>query len=249
MLTPGLVSVTFRSLSPERIGTLAKEANLSLMEWGGDIHVPSGDFDTARKVRELTDAHGLRSSSYGSYYRCSGNEEEARAVLVTAQVLGAGNIRVWAGQWGTDDTSPEVRQSIVSAIQSLCTLAAPHGITVSTEFHQNTLTDHWESAVRLAEEVERDNFRLYWQPNQFRDHDYNVTALRRVLPDLSGVHVFHWIGREKFPLVEGARYWRDFLDILAESGADHPLYMEFVADGTEEQFRRDAETLLEWLVK
>lgn len=249
MLIPGLVSVTFRPLAPERICTLAREANLSLLEWGGDIHVPSGDFATARKVRELTDANGLRSSSYGSYYRCTENAEEARAILQTAEVLGAGNIRVWAGQSGSADTSPEARQSVADAIRALCTEAAPRGITVSTEFHQGTLTDHWESAVRLAEEVERDNFRLYWQPNQFRDHDYNVTALRRVLPHLSGVHVFHWLGRDKFPLSDGERFWRDFLDILADSEHDHPLYMEFVADDTEEQFRRDAETLHRWLGK
>jgi len=41
----GIVSVTFRNLSPERIISLVSEGGLSAVEWGGDVHVPLADLD------------------------------------------------------------------------------------------------------------------------------------------------------------------------------------------------------------
>jgi len=66
-LVPALCSVTFRALAPEEIVALAAEADLVAIEWGGDVHVLPGDLDRARAVRALTERHGLRVSSYGSY--------------------------------------------------------------------------------------------------------------------------------------------------------------------------------------
>ena len=56
---PGLVSISFRSLSPEEIIRIAKAAGLSAIEWGGDVHVPFGEIETARRVGEITRAAGL----------------------------------------------------------------------------------------------------------------------------------------------------------------------------------------------
>jgi 3-dehydroshikimate dehydratase len=50
MLIPGLVSVTFRKLSPQEIIALTAEAQLQVIEWGGDIHVPHGDIQQAENV-------------------------------------------------------------------------------------------------------------------------------------------------------------------------------------------------------
>ena len=69
-LVPGLVSVSFRQLPAEEIVRLCAECGLEAVEWGGDIHVPHGDCATAEKVSGLTEAAGLRTAAYGSYYRC-----------------------------------------------------------------------------------------------------------------------------------------------------------------------------------
>ena len=42
MIYPGLVSVTFRKLSPEEIVQLVVSSGLKGIEWGGDIHLPHG---------------------------------------------------------------------------------------------------------------------------------------------------------------------------------------------------------------
>ncbi|MET0262082.1 MAG: sugar phosphate isomerase/epimerase, partial [Rariglobus sp.] len=74
MIYPGLVSVTFRKLSPNEVAGLVKKAGLKGIEWGGDIHVPHGDLARAREVRELTLEHGLKTAAYGSYYRAGQSE-------------------------------------------------------------------------------------------------------------------------------------------------------------------------------
>ena len=42
MLKTGVCSVTFRNLNVERIIELVVEAGLDGIEWGGDVHVPTG---------------------------------------------------------------------------------------------------------------------------------------------------------------------------------------------------------------
>ncbi len=250
MLIPGLVSVTFRKLSREEIAGLMVKAGLSAIEWGGDVHVPS-DADEFEMEHALTEAMHFSSqgkfyiASYGSYFRCenSGYDDD----LNVAVSLDAPNIRVWAGTRGSADADDEYRKKIVRHIRRLCDDAKEHNMTVSTEFHGGTLTDHYESCVRLIGEVERDNFCTYWQPNQFRDEEYNIAALNAVLPWLSNVHVFTWAGHNKYPLIDGAERWKRYIDILRTNGGTHHMLMEFVCDDTVEQFCRDAETLHEWL--
>ena len=65
----GLVSVTFRSLTWRQTLELARQAGLTAIEWGGDIHVPHGALTHARQVGAATCQAGLRVAAYGSYYR------------------------------------------------------------------------------------------------------------------------------------------------------------------------------------
>ncbi|MCR4906101.1 MAG: sugar phosphate isomerase/epimerase [Clostridiales bacterium] len=248
MLTPGLVTITFRKFDRAKICAVAKKAGLPLLEWGGDIHVPPTDPDAARDAVRLTAEAGLAVDTYGSYYFCT-DEEDPDPIAGAAAILGAKNVRVWAGRLGSAASDAENRRMVADNLRRLAARTAKEGRTVSTEFHQNTLTDRYESAVRLAEEVAADNFRLYWQPNQFMDDEYNLSAIRAVSPYLSNVHVFTWSGHDKFPLSDGERMWRQYLEIIREAPGDHGLFLEFVCDDTEDQLYRDAETLLGWLEK
>jgi 3-dehydroshikimate dehydratase len=64
----GLLSVTFRKLSPDHIIRLVSQAGLQVIEWGGDIHVPHGDIEIAEQVGRMTREAGIEVASYGSYY-------------------------------------------------------------------------------------------------------------------------------------------------------------------------------------
>ena len=247
MLTPGLVTVTFRKFSPAEICDTAKRASLSLLEWGGDIHVPPMNLAAVDSAKSLSADAGLVIDTYGSYYRCNGTDEDIDAVVTTAHLLGAKNLRVWAGTHGSGDTDAPTRRTVTDNLRKVCKAAEAYGITVSPEFHGGTLTDHYESAVRLADDVSADNLRLYWQPNQFRDLEYNLSALKSVLPFLSNVHVFAWSGHDKFPLEAAERPWRQYIDIIASDKRSHGMLLEFVCDDTAEQLVKDAQTLRKWL--
>ncbi|HZG75644.1 MAG TPA: hypothetical protein VEZ72_07275 [Paenibacillus sp.] len=102
MIWTGLLSITFRSMSPEAIAALAAEAGLEGIEWGGDLHVPHGDVEAARRVARLTAEAGLAVAAYGSYYRIGVEQPYSfDDVLASASALGAPAVRVWAGDRGS----------------------------------------------------------------------------------------------------------------------------------------------------
>ncbi|MCJ7549353.1 MAG: sugar phosphate isomerase/epimerase, partial [Anaerolineae bacterium] len=102
MIQTGLVSVTFRKLTPRAIVDLVAEAGLDAIEWGGDVHVPHGEIEIARSVRQMTEDAGLDMPSYGSYYRAGHSKLVPFGTVVeTAIALGAPIIRIWAGKQGT----------------------------------------------------------------------------------------------------------------------------------------------------
>ena len=131
----------------------------------------------------------------------------------------------------------------------LCTEARRYGLTICPELHIDTLTDNYESALRLLDEVGEENFRLYWQPNQFRDDGYNLNALKTLIPFVTNIHVFHWIGSNMYPLIDGEYIWKKYIEIISSDCNDHNLLLEFVCDGSTDQFRRDADTLKHWIGK
>ncbi len=196
------------------------------------------------------------SASYGSYYRAGVSEADGLAfesVLETALALGAPTVRVWAGNRGSAEADAGYRAAVVEDVRRIAGLAQPAGLTVSFEYHRNTLTDTNASAARLLEEVAHPNIRTYWQPPVAESPEYRLQGLGAVLPHLTHVHVFHWLaespssGVDRRPLSEGAGEWPRYLGRVATTGRDHYALIEFVRDETAEQFLADAETLKAWL--
>jgi sugar phosphate isomerase/epimerase len=187
MLLTGLVSVTFRKKTADEIIDIALKAKLDGIEWGGDVHVPPGDLANAEKIYNNCKKAGLKILSYGSYYNCVSENRDFNAVLNTAIMLNAPNIRVWAGNKNSDVIDDETRNAIINDIRSIADEAAEHSINISLECHGNTLTNTPESAVKLIREVDRSNVYLYWQPNQYMDKNYNLNSLRLINPYLSNI--------------------------------------------------------------
>ena len=247
MLIPGLVSITFRKKGVWEITELMKKADLHAVEWGGDVHVPPADTNAVNLAKDVSASHDIKIVSYGSYHKCNGDDEEIEKNVSTAALLGAETIRVWAGTLWSNDYNDETRREQVEKIRKVCKTAKKYGITVSPEFHPASLTDELWSALQLVDEIHEDNFRLYWQPNQFKDDEYNIKAIKSVLPYLTNVHVFSWKETNMYPLVWGEKLWRQYIEIMKESDKTHNLMLEFICDGSDEQFLKDAETLHKWL--
>lgn len=250
----GLVSITFRKHSPDALIELCGRAGVEAIEWGGDVHVPHGDVETARRVGEATRAAGLEVACYGSYYRSLDSEENGlsfESVLDAALALGAPRIRVWAGQGSPEAFSDERRAAITGNLRDIAERAEAKGVRICLEYHRNTLTETTASTVRLLEEVGHPNLRTLWQPTIGLTHAQALESLRAVSPWLEYFHVYSWGGTpgevERYALAAGEMRWLDYLRAAPKGTAGYAL-IEFVKGDTLEQFIEDARVLKRWLL-
>lgn len=251
MLYGGLVSITFRQLSPREIVDLVQRSGLKGIEWGGDVHVPHGDLSTARDVGIMTREAGLSVAAYGSYYRvgCEGQKgvPNFQDVLETALELKAPLIRVWAGNAGSEDADQDLWDRVVEDSIRIGDMAQDRGVVIAYEYHGETLTDTLESTKRLMVKVNHPNVRSYWQPLPHHDIENRLDGLVEILPWLENIHVYHWVSRERLPLEDGAQEWSKYWKIFKDAPRDGYALIEFVKDDNPEQFLEDAKTLKSWL--
>jgi len=251
MIKSGLVSVSFRKLSPENIVAAAVAAGLDGIEWGGDIHVPHGDLKQAAKIMEMCRHQKLTISAYGSYYRAGcpvgGDNPDFAKVLDTARMLETSTIRVWAGTHGSAGLAPEERQQVVDDLKRVCDYTWPRGISISLEYHGNTLTDTNESAKQLLAEVNHPGLRFYWQPLQNTTKEYRLGGLKQVLSKLTNLHIFWWVSDHtncsRLPLESGVSFWREVFLLAKTTGIDHFASLEFFRGDELSQFYADAAIL------
>ena len=106
----GLVSVSFRQLSPERIAELVSGGGLSGVEWGADVHCRPDSAESIQKVCGLSEKCGIKCFAYGSYYRAGAPEQsefEFEKVLEAAKSIHAPIVRVWAYVKGSDEATQD----------------------------------------------------------------------------------------------------------------------------------------------
>lgn len=255
MIRPGLVSITFRSLSAQEVCRVAADAGLEGIEWGGDVHVPVGQLDTAAHVAELTRGHGLSVAAYGSYHRLGVSEpEDWQKTVDTAVELGAPIIRVWCGNVGSAEVDESTRQKVAEAGRQAAELAAQAGITIACEWHGNTLTDTAASSQALFEAVDHPSFQTYWQPHQRMSFADCLEDMETALPRLVGLHVFQWHREtvERQALAEGQGLWPTYLRQAKAcprltSGGEMFALLEFVRGDDPAQLGADAQALRQWV--
>jgi sugar phosphate isomerase/epimerase len=258
MFRPGLVSITFRPLSVEDICRRAAECGLEGIEWGGDVHAPAGDFDTAKRVARVTAEHGLAVAAYGTYYRVGVTDpEQWPATIESARHLGADLLRVWAGNEGSAAMDDAKRQRVIDDARRCADAAADAGLTLACEWHGNTLTDEADSARRFFDAVDHPALRTYWQPHQGMAPADCLADMDSALPRLAGLHVFQWVrgddGKiDRRPLDEGDAVWPGYFEkaktcpALAR-GAEMFALLEFVRGDDPDRLAAEAATLQRWL--
>jgi 3-dehydroshikimate dehydratase len=251
MPRPGLVSITFRSLSPKHIIDLAARGGVEGIEWGGDVHVPHGNPVLAGELATMTKEAGLCSAAYGSYYRVGGESADLfKRIIDISLALQTKIIRVWAGGLGSNEAGAADRQRVTKDALRISDLAAAAGLTIACEWHGGTLTDTAESARRLFADVSHPAFRTYWQPHRLMPVERCLKDLEAAKPRLVGLHVFQWneATGDREPLADGQSAWQRYLASAAPSLPDGAFaLLEFVKADDPNQFLLDAQTLRQWL--
>jgi len=247
-IRPGLCSVTFRALTPEAVIALAAENGVAAIEWGGDVHVPRGDLARARVVATACADAAIDACSYGSYVRAGedGARSEFDTALATATALGAGNIRVWAGRANRATAGDRAMATAAADLAYMADAAQARDITVSVEYHRNSLTERVDDTLALLGAAAARNLFTYWQPVPGRGLQQWQSELAQLAPHLGDVHVFHWItssgSERRRPLTEGAADWRALIAAWQSAPRwPHPrrAFLEFVRNDDPNQFQDD----------
>ncbi len=227
-----MCSVTFRKFDVAEVIKLTAAAGLDGIEWGSDVHVPPGDPEWAANVRRMTLDAGLQVLGCGSYFRCD-NRDEIAPLVELARALGTPAIRIWTGRKSHTLFTNEERKELAAVIRELCDEAGD--ILVTAEFHNNTFTDDPQAALDLIKLVDRPNFRTGFQLYRHFDNLANAELME---PLTANVHVYSY---DHAPLADTSDLWQTLLPVFDRQ--ERALLIEFVKDGSPEQFAADAATL------
>ena len=237
----GLVSVSFRAYSPERIIDEAKKAGLSYIEWGSDIHAPCFDREKLIKIAEYQKQSGICCSSYGTYFRLGVTDiNELISYIEAARLLGTDILRLWCGDKASEDYTEEEEKKLFEICKTAAEIAEENKVTLCMECHNGTFTDKKEAAIKLMKAVNSPCFRMYWQPNQFTDTEENMKYARLLCRFTKAVHVFNWSEDARFPLSDAVPLWKEYLSYFRK---DTVLLLEFMPDDSIDSLITEAQSL------
>lgn len=237
----GLVSVSFRELSPTEIIAECKKNNLKYIEWGSDVHAPCDEIDKLNHIAKLQKENGIICSSYGTYFRLGVTDNsELVKYIKAAKILGTNILRVWCGDRGSAKFTKEYKKEFYSLCKEAAKIAEENGVYLCMECHNNTLTDDKDASKELMQEIHSEHFLMFWQPNQFKTFEYNLECIKLLHPWIKHIHIFYWEGSNKFPLREGLKIWEKYISVLNKS---HTFLLEFMPDNQLSSLPEEVEAL------
>jgi sugar phosphate isomerase/epimerase len=257
-ISPGLCSITFRSLTPDEVLDLAVRAGVEGIEWGADAHVPSGGGAAVEALGARCRDAGAEVVSYGSYLGFAGAAADETgtidAVLDSAEALGAPMVRIWTELGVTPDSPADDRQRVMERTARLADATAARGLVAALEFHPGTLTHTAASANALLASLARPNLRTHWQPDPTLPAADALAELALVTPQLAHVHTFTWGEAgidDRHALADGVDFWPPALALADRDGAPLPgrrfALCEYVRDDDPDQLVADVRVLRAWL--
>ncbi len=241
MQSLGLVSISFRSLSPEELLHICRDVGLSSIEWGSDVHVKPGDQENLQAVLALEKEYGISCSSYGTYFKLGVHAlDTLPSYIETAKALKTDILRIWGGDNDFEKMSEEERAFLLAEGKKAAAIAEAHGVTLCLECHNGTVTNCLDGAKFIMEGVDSGAFRMYWQPNQYKSFEENLAYAEWAAPYTKVIHVFNWHGNERFPLGEAIGAWKQYLRYFDGTQA---LLLEFMPKNTPDELKEEAKAL------
>ncbi len=236
----GLVSISFRKYAPREILQAMRVAGLTEIEWGSDVHAPP---EKATEIARLQAEFGINCSSYGTYFTLGKTPlSELERYIAAAKTLGTGILRLWCGEKNSEEYSEAEKSVLFTECRNAAEIALENGVTICMECHNHTYTNRKESALELIRAVGSPQFRMYWQPNQYRSERENLAAAKLLAPYTEHLHVFHWRGDDRLSLAGAVGLWRSY---LAGFPGEKTLLLEFMPDDRLASLATEARALRE----
>ena len=235
----GLCTLALLDRPIEAVADLARAAGYDGLEvTGRPEHVGPDDVPAAERAAAVLAARGLVCLAYGSYLGTRGRRQPEHAVadVLSAEVLGAPLLRVWAA----DDWPQE---QVVDLLRRVSDAAACKGITVVVERHLGSYADTADRVQELLTRVARPNCLLNYQvldalpASAAADQAQDA---RRLAPWTGYVHLKNYLppaapGEPLRPWASLAGGEIDCAALLREllgRGYDGPLSVEFLSADT-----------------
>ncbi len=238
----GVVSVSFRDHTPKEIAEAARDAGLSCIEWGSDIHAPCREVEKIKEIVSVQDAYGIKCSSYGTYFTLGETPiDELKYYIEAAKILGTDILRLWCGTKCGNEYSPEARQALIEESVKAAEIAKGEGATLCMECHPFTFTEILSDTLELMKKVNSPNFGMYWQPFQMKKTvEDNLTYAEAISEYVRHIHVYQWKGELHLSLNEGIGEWQRYLEKFT---TPRTLLLEFMPDGKITTLKGEAEAL------
>ena len=183
----------------------------------------------------LADA-GLSTVVVGLYPVLAGESagaslEESRHLISVAKKLGASSIKIFVGDLPSESISDDAWAESLKNLEEMIRIADAAGLEINGETHQNTLFDDILSVEHTMAAVGEGRMGICFQPYDFSDSFGTIEVLRKIARDVRHVHFQGRTSSGEFCLLEHAPIdYRRLIGVLARSGFDGPLSIEFVKD-------------------
>jgi len=238
----GLVSISFKKNTVEEIFEVVKDAGLSYIEWGSDVHAPNDNEEKLKNIANLQRKYGIGCSSYGTYFKLDVTPiEELENYIKAAKILGTDILRLWCGSKSSAEYTDTEKQNLFSVCRKAAKIAEKNNVKLCMECHLGTFTDEINAALELMNEVDSKNFKMYWQPNQSKGFDENRLYAELIAPYTENIHVFNWEGMDRYPLIDAEDKWKKYLSYF---NGDQVLLLEFMPNDNIEELKTEAQTLI-----
>ena len=238
----GITSTTLRKYTVDEVVQTAVKGGAEAIEWGSDVHIKTlADAEFAAKI---CSENGVKINSYGTYYRVgSKNHAEWREICLIAKRLGAESIRTWLGTKGSNETTEAEYAAIVNDALSMADIAAQYGLIISNECHPNTYNDTTESALRFLKDVNKPNFKTYYQ-SWYCDEAGDKEKLFKTFPYIRDVHIsFSELIKFQGEHHIDGNYINKIADWLNSQGFNGCVLLEFTENGRDEEAICDLQKL------
>jgi sugar phosphate isomerase/epimerase len=154
----------------------------------------------------------------------------AKRLFEYAKILGGKIIKIFVGNRQSVKITSREYETSVEFMKVLTGVARTFNLTIAGETHENTLFDNIDACARFMQDVDVENFKICFQPYDFRNTQKAIDAYGALSEDV--IHV-HLQGRkdEDINLLENSDLdYEKLIQAIAEKAFDGYISIEFVKD-------------------
>ena len=182
--------------------------------------------------------------SYGTYIGLQKLDlTELKKCLKMADLMEMQTLRIWPPDDKKPDFSSEEYKEYVRSCRLVADKAKEYDKLICLECHQGVLTDDYQTTLRFIHDVNRENLKMYWQPNQFKSFEYNLKSAKELSPLVTNIHVFNWKEMDRFPMSQGEKEWKEYAQQFKQTNCQNIYMLEFMYNNSISVVKQEADSL------